>query len=165
MKQIKKKRSMLLLSIIGILAVIAMSPSVLGFTGTVVPNNIVNTYAIQSGTLEDIKYEDNDYVQWIGLTTSWFIFQILTRVYYPLKTDVGSGNELEMEFYFSGGAVCDVKIVYTDLSYDTYYESSTNWKTVIYDLDDNKIVYYVQFWNYEWWQGGILQVDYMEVNY
>ncbi len=59
----------------------------------------------------------------------------------------------------------DILIKYTDATYDIRTETSTNWKTVIYDLDDYKVVDFVQFFNHEWWYAGYLAVDYMEVNY
>jgi hypothetical protein len=162
---IKNKRTLILFSTFGLLALIAISPSILAFSGTVVPNSIVNTYGAQGGTLPDIQYEDDDYVYWIGVPVGWNQYKILTKIYFPEKSDVGTGNELEMEFQFSGGSVMQVKIRYKDSTYDIYTESSTSWKTVVYDLDNYKIVDYVQLYNYEWWVFGIIAVDYMEVNY
>jgi hypothetical protein len=164
-EKIKQKRSLLLLSTFGLVALIAILPSTLAFSGTVLPREINNTYGTQTGTLYDIKYEDDVVVKWTGVTDGYPIHKIKTKVYFVTKLDVGDGNELEMEFSFTGGNVLDVKIVYTDDTYDLYNEYRTSTKTVIYDLEDNKIVDYVQFYNLEWWHGGVLKVDYMEVNY
>lgn len=164
-QKIKHKSSIILLATIGILVLITFVPSTFAYSGTVVPENIINTYGSQSGTLDDIKYEDNDYVQWTGVSVFWLQYKIKTRIYFEEKSDVGTGNELEIEFAFNGGNVIDIVIKYTDTSYDIHVESSASWKTVIYDLDNYKIVDYVQFYNHEYWNPGILKVDYIEVNY
>ncbi len=165
MIKIKQKRSLLLLSTFGLVVLIAILPSTLAFTGTVVPNSIVNTYAHQSGTLSDLQYEDDDLVTWTGAETWPLQFKILTKVYFPHTRMVGTGNELEIEFSFSGGARLDIKISYWDGSYDIYYECSTPMKTIIYDLVDYCSVHYVQFFNHEFWSPGVLRVDYIEANY
>lgn len=147
------------------MVLLAILPSTLAFTGTVVPNSIVNTYGSQSGTLEDIQTENDVLVTWTGVETWWKQFKILTKVYFPHTRFVGTDNELEIEFSFSGGAALDIKISYWDGSYDMYYECNTVMKTIIYDLDDYCSVHYVQFFNHEFWDPGVLRVDYIEANY
>lgn len=164
MEKIKQKRSLLLLSTFGLVVLIAILPSTLAFSGTVLPREIRNTYGSQTGTLNDIKYDDDYCVTWTGVLT-WPLYTIQTKIYFERKSYVGTGNELEMKFSFTGGNVLDVKIVYYDGSSNTYHEFNTAMKTVIYDLDDNLAVHYVQFYNLEWWTGGVLEVNYMEVNY
>jgi len=162
---IKNKKSLILLGTFGILTTILLLPTTLGFTGTVVPCEIVNTYGYQTGLLEDIQTEDDDYVQWKGAQYSWFIFLISTKVYFPEKSSVGTNNEVEMELKLIGGGSVTIQIFYTDGTYDSHSQGAGGWRTVIYDLDNYKIVDYVKYYNLEWWYAGILQVDYVEVNY
>jgi len=163
-ENIKQKRSLLFLSIFGLVALIAILPSTLAYSGLALPRSIVNTYGLQTGELNDIKYDDEYEVTWTGVLT-WPLYTINTKVYFETKSDVGDDNNLEMEFSFTGGNRFDIKIVYTDATYDIHYEYETSGKTVIFDLDDNQIVDYVQFFSLEWWTGGVLEVNYMEVNY
>ena len=149
----------------GILVLIAFLPSSRAFSGRVVPKSMIGVMGYTDGTLNDIRYEDNNVVTFTGAWYWWQEFKIMQSIYFPIKTDVGGGNELEMEFSFSGGGVLQVLIRYLDYTYDIYYESNTGMKTVIYDLDDNKAVHYVRLFNHEWWFPGIVKVDYMEVNY
>ncbi len=87
-------------------------------------------------------------------------------MFYYEKTDVGGGNTLELYFkYIQGGTYLTVTIYYRDETSDDYQESITNWKTVIYNLDNNKVVWYVQFYSHTWWQRAYLYVDYMVVHY
>lgn len=165
MKKIKYKKSLILIATFGLVAIISIFPSALAWSVTVVPDDIINTYGKQTGTLEDIQTEDDDYVQWVGVRVALVQYKILTRIYFPVPSSVGANNKLEWEFQFSGGNVLDVKIYYTDGTYDRYLEGSTGWKTVIYDLDAYKIVDYVKLFNHEWWNAGWFRIDYMEVNY
>lgn len=60
-----------------------------------------------------------------------------------------------------------VSIKYTDGSVDVFYEGSTggSWKISIYELDDFKVVSYVNFYNNEWWNAGTFHIDYCAVHY
>lgn len=164
--KIIQKRSKILLGTIGILVLIMFLPSALGYSGTVVPRRIVNTYGDQEGELEDIQSDDDDFVEWEGVDAGWFQWKILTKIYFTVVTNVGDDNEIRIKFAFNGGNVIDILVKYTDSSYDIHVEISASWKTVIYDLVDDKIVDYVQFFNHEigWWP-GVLKVDYMAVTY
>ncbi len=165
MINIKNKRSLILLTAFGILAMLMIFPTTLAFSGTVRPNEIRNQYGTQTGTLSDIQYEDNDLVQWTGVQIVWFQFRITTNIYFPYKTDVGTNNEVEIEFSLRGGAPLWISIYYTDGTHDAYSQNPGSMRTVIYDLDNYKIVDYVRLYNHEWWYAGVLKVDYLIVNY
>ncbi|MHA1671812.1 MAG: hypothetical protein ACTSV5_14740 [Promethearchaeota archaeon] len=89
------------------------------------------------------------------------------QLFFPAKTDVGGDNSLEWTFKYSGSNNVILEVTYTDETTDEHIEYSTgsSYETVIYELDDNKIVDYVYLWNYQWWAGGHLWVDYMAVDY
>lgn len=164
MKNIRQKRSLLFLGLFGLVALIAISPSTLAFSGTALVDNIINTHATQTGDEDDIKYDDDDEVTWEGVMV-WPFYLILTRVYFQIKSDVGDDNQLEIEFSFTGGNRFDIWIFYTDASHEVHYEYETSSKTVIFNLIEDKVVNYVKFYSLEWFTGGELVVNYMEVNY
>jgi hypothetical protein len=162
---IKNKRSLILISTFGILAIMLILPSIRAFSGTVRPELITNTHGHQYGTLPDIQYEDQDYVRWLGANYAPFQFRIDTKIDFPPKSDVGGGNEVEIKLWFSGGAPVYIYVYYTDSSRDTHSQYSGGWRTVSWDLDDNKVVDYVRLWNHEWWYSGDVRVDYVIVIY
>lgn len=166
MRKIKQKRTLILFSIFGLLALIAITPSILGYSGTVVPDEIIITHGSQEGSRSYLYTKNDGYtVTWTSAYLGWFQHKIDLKVCFPIKSDVGTGNTVEIRFEFTGGNVLDVKIVYTDGTYDLDSENSASFKTIIYELVNYKIVDYVEFFNHEFWADSVLEVDYLVVNY
>jgi hypothetical protein len=159
------KKSFYLVTVLGLIGLFAIFPASLAFSGTVLPNEIIITSGSQSGHLSDLYEVDGDYVKWTASSPVLFQWLLQVKVYFPEKSDVGTGNTLTVKFKFEGGSILYVVIYYTDDSHDSHNELSTSWKTVVYDLDPYKIVDCVGFANHEWWLPGKLSVDYMAVDY
>jgi len=160
----KNKRSLILFGAFGILAMILFLPTTLGYTGLAIPECIYTTYGTQIGDIEDIQDNDGDVVVWVG-QLRWPQFWILAKVYIEKKTDVGTGNTIAIEFKFGGGNTITIDVFYVDGTKDRHIQPPGSWRTVIWALDNNKVVDYVKFVNIEYNAPGILQVDYILVHY
>jgi len=160
-----KNKKIIIASLLVFISIIAFSPIVHGFRGTVVADEIVVTRGAQSGRLTDIQsFDDKKNITWAGVYVLP-VFEILVNVYFPQKYSVGTGNTLKLRFKFTGGNDLQVRVYYRDGTYDVHYETGTPWDTKYYDLADYKVVDFVWFWNVEWWGAGVLKVDYIGVNY
>ncbi len=166
----KSNKRLVLFSTVAFLAILAIFPSVMAYSGTVYPNVYQKRQGqLMCGTLDSFKYIDQDFMWLQGHDAWWCQFFIEIDVYFPINYDnVSDGNTLKLVFIFIGGNVLDVKIYYTDGTSVLYHEAGFNqvvWKTVIYNLDSDKVVHYVHFFNHEWWYAGHLFINQLIVNY
>lgn len=84
------------------MALIAILPSTLAYTGTVVPDEIIIDHGSQSGSLNDLKAVGGGYVTWTAAYMGFFQHALQVNILFPEKSDVGTGNTLEIKFAFTG---------------------------------------------------------------
>ncbi len=163
------KKQLLLSSSLVLIVFIACLPSILAFSGTIYPigySTLKGSY--QEGSLSSFRrIKDRNVIIWEGESYAPWWWEIEVRTWFSPKSDVGINNELEWRFKFTGGGSISVKIIYTDETYDTYGELQTGgtYHTVTYEIDDDKSVFIVRFYNLEWWLPGKIYIDYLAVHY
>lgn len=168
---IKSKRNLILFSSIAFLVFLAISPSILAYSGTVRPDNL----SIIQGILVDDEGIDGALQ---GIQDSWDgdhlyikgsggpIYKISLQVLFPAKTNVGGDNIFIIRFLFSGSGELQINVHYQSGSPTEYSETrQSTWLTKGYIIDDNRVVSYIHFINNEWWNRGHLYLDVVHVVY
>lgn len=163
------KNRLILLSAVAFLTVLTILPSTLAFSGTAYVEEIQTIEGQHiSGRVSDLRTKNGVEVYLKGSMLYWWApwqYFLTARLFFEMKSSVGSGNTLEIYFRFYGYRVIDFLVVYSDGSSDLHYEYKTSGKTVIFPLDNYKVVDYLQFYSHEYWHAGRLYIDYAVVHY
>ncbi|MFW9784478.1 MAG: hypothetical protein ACFFFB_19515 [Candidatus Heimdallarchaeota archaeon] len=149
-----------------LIALFVILPSVLGYIGVVFPNDF-STY---EGTLEDGDEEsftsiDEDIIYWTG-EQSGIIYIISVATFFEQKSNVGGDNFVICNLKLAGGGDVDIAIYYYGGGVDYFEEdASGSYHTRYWEIDDNKCVSQITFYNLEYWVAGVLYINYLGAHY
>lgn len=154
------------------LVFLAISPSILAYSGTALPvTHHLDEGDKQWGNTYSLKYGYDPYDMYIkGAARDFpeiYIYEFNLRVMFDADiTNVGDENIFVMRFKYFGGVSMSIYVYYTDNTYTFYSESQqSTYLTKAYDIEDNKIVSYIKFYSLELWNPGRLYLDLVRVNY
>jgi len=151
------------------LAFLAISPSILAYSGTERPTDKnIDKGDKQWGDLESLKYYDADDMYIKGKNGDpWYLSFIILKVEFKTDiTNVGDENIFVIRFKFFGGGTLQIKVYYTDGTYTPYSETQqSTYLTKGYNIADNKVVDYIKFHSCEFLVPGKLYLDIVNVIY
>jgi hypothetical protein len=149
-----------------LIALLVILPSVLGYMGVVFPDDF-DTYVgtLEEGDEDSFTSIDDDIIWWTG-ERDGIPYIISVATYFEEKPMVGSDNFVICNLKLTGGGLVFISIYYYGGGVDFFEEdASGSFHTRTWEIDDNKCVSIIAFWNAELVIAGKLYINYLGAHY